>query len=75
MADPFDPYREALVVETSFVWPAELGPVSQAERERIERALLADPARAAEREYVRLASGFARRITVAVADLERLKST
>ena len=35
--------------------------------------LHAEPARAAEIEYVRLYTGFCRRITVTQADLERLK--
>ena len=74
MGDRFDPYREALVIETTTVWPEELSGVGPAERERIEAALHADAARAAELEYVRLYSGFCRRITVTPADVERLKS-
>ena len=38
MSDPFDPYREALVVETATVWPEELSQPGPAEREAIERA-------------------------------------
>ncbi|MGA2063922.1 MAG: hypothetical protein ABSG86_03085 [Thermoguttaceae bacterium] len=72
MADRFDPYREALVVETATVWPEELSGVGPAERERIEAALHADPARAAGLEYVRLYTGFCRRITVTPADVQRL---
>jgi len=36
MADKFDPYREALVVETATVWPAELAAGSIRRREHIE---------------------------------------
>jgi len=72
MSDRFDPYREALVIEQETVWPEELASVGPAERRRIEAALHADPARAAEVDYVRLYSGFCRRITVAPADVERL---
>ena len=36
--------------------------------------LHAEPARAAEIEYVRLYTGFCRQITVTPADLERLRS-
>jgi hypothetical protein len=72
MGDPFDPYREALVVETATVWPDELGPRDAAPRESIARRLHADAAQAAELEYVRLATGFCRRITVTAADLARL---
>lgn len=73
MADPFDPYREALVLETETVWPSDLPAVGPAERARLETALHAAPSAAAEIEYVRLHSGFCRRITVRPADLERLR--
>ena len=71
MANTFDPYREALVVETKTVWPADLpgAPQDQSERRRIEARLHADPARAGELEYVRLHTGFIRKITVTAADL------
>ena len=71
MSDPFDTYREALVVETATVWPDELKNIS--ERDAVERRLHADPAQAADLEYVRLYTGFCRRITVTAADIERLK--
>ena len=35
MADDFDPYREALVVETSTVWPEELANLAPDEQSRI----------------------------------------
>jgi hypothetical protein len=73
MSDPFDIYREALVVETATVWPEALAQPGPAEREEIERRLHAEPAQAAELEYVRLYTGFCRRITVTAADLERLE--
>lgn len=74
MGDPFDPYREALVVETATVWPESLAHVGPADRQRLETRLHAEPARAAEIEYVRLYTGFCRQITVTPADLERLRS-
>jgi hypothetical protein len=73
MNENFDPYREALVIETKTVWPDELAGVSPADRERIEAALHADAQHAAQLEYVRLHAGFCRQITVAPADVERLK--
>jgi hypothetical protein len=73
MADCFDPYREALVVETATVWPDDLSQVSAAERARIEPLLHAATAEAAQLEYIRLYTGFCRRITVTAADLQRLK--
>jgi len=72
MGDPFDPYREALVVEKTIVWPEEFSNINSVDRERIERHLLADPAAAAELKYTRLYTGFARRITVTQTDIERL---
>jgi len=73
MADKFDPYREALVVETCTVWPEGLGDLSPDQRRRIEERLHADAQQAAQLEYVRLPTGFARRITVTAQDLERLR--
>ena len=73
MSAAFDPYREALVVETATVWPAQFERVGPAERTEIEKRLQAEPAQAAELEYVRLYTGFCRRITVTEADLQRLK--
>lgn len=75
MADPFDPYREALVMETETVWPEEYDHFELAEKLRIEAALHADPAACANLEYVRLHTGFCRVITVTPADLERLQVT
>ena len=77
MANTFDPYREALVVERSTIWPENLtnAPAAPAERERIENLLHEEPSQAAELEYVRLSTGFQRKITVTAEDLERLKET
>lgn len=73
MANTFDPYREALVIEQQTVWPEKLteAPIGEVERRRIENRLHADPAGAAELDYVRLAVGFIRKITVTAADLAR----
>ena len=72
MGEPLDPYREALVVETYTVWPEELGEIDPERRERIEQQLHAAPDKAAELEYVRLHTGFGRRITVTPEDLQRV---
>lgn len=76
MADKFDPYREALVVERSTIWPETLAsaPAATADRERIEKLLHRDSSQTAELEYVRLATGFQRKITVTADDLERVKT-
>ncbi len=71
MANKFDPYREALVLETETVWPQGVL-LDQTIRERIEQQLHADAGRAAELEYIRLHTGFCRRITITPEDLARL---
>ncbi|MBM4002870.1 MAG: hypothetical protein FJ295_06210 [Planctomycetes bacterium] len=71
MADPFDPYREALVMETKTIWPAELSELDDKKRSLVERALHADPKHCAQLEYVRVHSGFCRQITVTPQDVER----
>jgi hypothetical protein len=73
MADTYDPYREALIVETLTIWPDELSNLEPAERKRIEEQLHAQPQEAPGLAYVRLHAGFARHITVTAEDIERLK--
>jgi hypothetical protein len=72
MANAFDPYREALVVELATIWPEEYQEWDPADRARIEGLLHAKPQAAAEMDYVRLHTGFCRQITVTPDDLERV---
>jgi hypothetical protein len=72
VANAFDPYREALVVEQHTSWPAEYEDWSAADKLRVEDLLHAAPAEAAELDYVRQHTGFARVITVTQADLDRV---
>ena len=72
MPNAFDPYREALVVETSTIWPEELDDRDAAERQEIELKLHAAPQSANELDYVRMHTGFCRQITVTPTDLERV---
>lgn len=72
MANEFDPYREALVMEEMTVWPDAFDDWETADRRRVEAALHADPKNAAELTYLRQHTGFARQITVTESDLERL---
>lgn len=72
MPDKFDPYREALVVETTTVWPEELEHLEIAERERVADALHADPSNVAHLEYIRMHSGFCRQITVTADEVEKM---
>lgn len=73
MANAFDPYREALVVEANTIWPAEFDNLSLVEKARIESKLHAAPKDAADLDYTRLHTGFARDITVTADDIARVK--
>ena len=72
MPDDFDPYREALVMETTTVWPDEYDDWEPGEKARVEEALHADPENCASIEYVRQHTGFCRQITVTAEDIERV---
>lgn len=72
MANEFDPYREALVMETATIWPEEYDDLDATQRWRIEERLHADPAKASELTYVRTHTGFCRQISVTPADMSRL---
>jgi hypothetical protein len=73
MHDKFDRYREALVVETTTVWPAEQQGLDAVEKRKIEAALHADPKNSEQLEYIRMHTGFCRQITVTADDLKRLR--
>lgn len=72
MADKFDPYREALIIETTTIWPDEYDDLEPAEKSRIEAALHAHPEACAALEYVRVHTGFCRQITVTPEDMSRI---
>ncbi len=72
MANAFDPYREALVVEQHTVWSDDYEDWSAADKDRVAELLHAAPADATELDYLRQHTGFARVITVTPADLERV---
>ncbi len=72
MPNQFDPYREALVVEQQTVWTDDYEDWSEADRSRVETLLHAAPADAAELDYIRQHTGFARVITVTPDDVERV---
>jgi hypothetical protein len=74
VADKFDPYREALVMETITIWPAEFDDLPAAEKAKIEEQLHANPSAAAQLEYIRTHTGFCRQITVTEADVERVSA-
>lgn len=72
MADKFDPYREALVMETTTIWPAEYEDWPPGDRLAVEAKLHADPAACSGLEYIRQHTGFCRQITVTPADVARV---
>ncbi|MCA9262238.1 MAG: hypothetical protein KDA60_00255 [Planctomycetales bacterium] len=72
MADKFDPYREALVMETETVWSDKFDDLAPARKAKIAEALHADPEQASQLEYVRVHTGFCRKISVTADDVERI---
>jgi hypothetical protein len=72
VADKFDPYREALVMETNTIWPAEFADLPAPEKRKLEERLHSNPAACGQLEYVRTHTGFCRQITVTDADVQRL---
>ncbi len=72
MPDKFDPYREALVIETLTVWPEEYSELDPPTKQQIAEALHADPENAAHLTYQRLHTGFCREITVTEEDVDRV---
>ena len=70
--EKYDPRRETLVMETRTNWDAELGSLSESDKEWLARAVHEQPEKAAKIGYERSHTGFVREITVTVADVERL---
>ncbi len=73
MADKFDPYREALVVEVDTQWPEEHDDWDLSQRSELSRKLHENPEEASHLEYLRTHTGFCRRIVVTEDDIERLR--
>lgn len=71
MSDKYDRYRESLVVETSTVWPSDCA-LPRDQRDRIAAKLHADASACGQLEYVRVPTGFCRKITVTQEDLQRI---
>ena len=74
MADKFDPYREALVVETTTVWTPECDHLSGSEKSSTAAKLHGAPAKCSKLAYIRVHTGFCREITVTEDDLKRLQT-
>lgn len=73
MADSYDPYREALVLEENTCWPGEYSDLDANEKARIAAALHADPENCASLEYIRIHTGFCRSVSVTAEDVERVR--
>jgi hypothetical protein len=73
VADKFDPYREAQVVEIDTVWPAGVA-LTPAEKVQLEERLHSDAANCANLEYIRVHTGFCRKITATPEDIERVQA-
>ena len=69
MPNAFDPYREALVVEQHTEWPEEYEDWSAADKAKAASLLHASPTEAADLDYLRQHSGFARVIRVTADDI------
>ena len=72
MPDKFDPYREALVVETVTIWSPEAAQAVADRKESVAQKLHADASGCANLEYIRVPTGFCRRITVTPEDVARV---
>jgi hypothetical protein len=72
MSDKFDPYREALVMETRTIWPEEYADWDPQKKRGVEQQLHAQPEKVAALTYIRTHTGFCREITVTDAELARL---
>ena len=75
MADKFDPYREALVMEQVTHWGDTFDDLDPIERERLALELHKTAEAAINLAYERTHTGFCRVITVTQEDLQRLKTT
>lgn len=74
MADTFDPYREALVMETETIWPQQYAGLPPQEKATLAARLHEQPAEAAHLEYIRVHTGFCRRIVVTPEDMARVST-
>lgn len=72
MANEFDPYREALVIEHITDWPEDRYGLNTQQQQCVETVLHGNPQSATELTYVRLPTGFCRRIRVTTDDLARI---
>lgn len=70
--DKYDPRLDSLVMEARTFWDPEIGEISEEDRRWLSEAVHREPHKAARVHYERSHTGFAREITVTLADIERL---
>ena len=68
----YDPRLESLVIEHRTLWDADVGDLSEEDRRWLARAVHEEPRKASKIAYHRQHTGFAREITVTLADISRL---
>jgi len=68
----YDPRLESLVMETRTLWDPAVGEISSEDQAWLAEEVQKHPERAAKINYDRSHTGFAREITVTVADVERI---
>jgi hypothetical protein len=68
----YDPRLESLVMETRTLWDPAVGEISPEDQAWLAEEVQKHPERAAKINYDRSHTGFAREITVTVADVERI---
>jgi len=68
----YDSRLESLVMETQTEWDPEIGDLSEEDRAWLVTAVHQNPQAASHIRYERSHTGFARAITVTVADIQRL---
>jgi hypothetical protein len=72
MPDKFDPYREALVVETGTIWPEDCD-LDERTKSKIAAAVHSDPENVSGIRYVRMHTGFRRDILLTAEDIARVQ--
>lgn len=68
----YDPRLESLVMETRTLWDPQVGNLSEEDKTWLAHEVQRHPEKAAKINYERSHTGFAREITVTVADVERI---
>lgn len=70
--DKYDPRLDSLVMETRTLWDPQVGNLTAEDKAWLAEQVQKHPERTAKINYERSHTGFAREITVTVADVERI---